>query len=93
MPIINYTQLSRFSEACGAEIPRWIVRRLRDFGDDREAIRAFGVDVTTELCRRLLDQGAPGLHFYTMNQHEASEAILRNLGVTPRERVSLAGSA
>ncbi|TDJ64877.1 MAG: methylenetetrahydrofolate reductase [NAD(P)H] [Proteobacteria bacterium] len=81
MPIINYTQLSRFSEMCGAEIPRWIVSRLRDFGDDRIAIRAFGIDVTTELCRRLLDQGVPGLHFYTMNQYEASEAIWQNLGI------------
>ena len=81
MPIINYTQLMRFSEMCGAEIPRWIVRRLRDFGDDRISIRAFGIDVTTELCRRLLEQGVPGLHFYTMNQFEASEAIWRNLGI------------
>jgi len=81
MPIINYTQLMRFSEMCGAEIPRWIIRRLRDFGDDRVSIRAFGIDVTTELCRRLLEQGVPGLHFYTMNQYEASEAIWRNLGL------------
>jgi methylenetetrahydrofolate reductase (NADPH) len=81
MPIINYTQLMRFSEMCGAEIPRWIIRRLRDFGDDRVSIRAFGIDVTTELCRRLLEQGVPGLHFYTMNQYEASEAIWRNLGI------------
>jgi methylenetetrahydrofolate reductase (NADPH) len=81
MPIINYTQLMRFSEMCGAEIPRWIVHRLRDFGDDRNAIRAFGVDVTSELCRRLLDRGVPGLHFYSMNQYEAAEAIWRNLGI------------
>ena len=81
MPIINYTQLMRFSDMCGAEIPRWIVRRLRDFGDDRTSIRAFGIDVTTELCRRLLEQGVPGLHFYSMNQYEASEAIWRNLGI------------
>ncbi len=92
MPIINYTQLMRFSEACGADIPRWIVHRLRDFGDDREAIRTFGVEVTTELCRRLLDGGAPGLHFYTMNQYEASAAILRNLGVVPQEQAAVAGS-
>lgn len=83
MPIINHSQLVRFSEACGAEIPRWILKRLRDFGDDRVAIREFGVDVTTELCRQLLEKGAPGLHFYTMNQAEASEAIWRNLGLTP----------
>ncbi len=85
MPIINYTQLVRFSDACGAEIPRWIIKRLRDFGDDRAAIRAFGVDVTTQLCARLLEQGAPGLHFYTMNQAEASEAIWRNLGLSAGE--------
>ncbi len=81
MPIINCTQLVRFSDSCGAEIPRWILKRLRDFGDDRVAIREFGVDVTTELCRQLLDRGAPGLHFYTMNQAEASLAIWRNLGI------------
>ena len=81
MPIINCTQLLRFSDACGAEIPRWILKRLRDFGDDRVAIRDFGVDVTTELCRQLLERGAPGLHFYAMNQAEASIAIWRNLGI------------
>ncbi len=90
MPITNYSQLMRFSEMCGAEIPRWIVKRLRDFGDDRLAIRAFGIDVTTDLCARLLAGGAPGLHFYTMNQYEATEAIFRNLGLTadaaPRAR-------
>ncbi len=62
MPIITCTQLQRFSEACGAEIPRWILKRLRDFGDDRVAIREFGIDVTTKLCRDLLEGGAPGLH-------------------------------
>ena len=81
MPITNYTQLSRFSEACGAEIPRWVKKRLELFGEDRTAIRAFGVDVVTELCRRLLDQGAPGLHFYTLNQSEACLAIWGNLGL------------
>ncbi|MBI4695189.1 MAG: methylenetetrahydrofolate reductase [NAD(P)H] [Gammaproteobacteria bacterium] len=81
MPITNFSQLSRFSEMCGAEIPRWIVKRLRDFGDDRLAIRNFGIDVTTELCARLVERGAPGLHFYTMNQYEASEAVCRNLGL------------
>jgi methylenetetrahydrofolate reductase (NADPH) len=81
MPIINCTQLVRFSEACGAEIPRWILKRLRDFGDDRIAIREFGIDVTTGLCEQLLKGGAPGLHFYTMNQAEASEAIWKNLGI------------
>jgi methylenetetrahydrofolate reductase (NADPH) len=81
MPITNYSQLMRFSEMCGAEVPRWIVRRLRDFGDDRAAIRSFGIDVTGALCERLLAQGAPGLHFYTMNQHDTVEAVLTNLGV------------
>lgn len=84
MPIINCTQLVRFSEACGAEIPRWILQRLRDFGDDRKAILEFGIDVTTSLCQRLLDDGAPGLHFYTMNQATASEAIWQNLGLNDR---------
>jgi methylenetetrahydrofolate reductase (NADPH) len=85
MPIINYTQLMRFSDACGAEIPRWIIKRLRDFGDDRVSIRRFGIDVTTQLCARLLEQGAPGLHFYTMNQAEASEAIWKHLGLDTRQ--------
>ncbi|MFQ5659977.1 MAG: methylenetetrahydrofolate reductase [NAD(P)H] [Gammaproteobacteria bacterium] len=84
MPIINCTQLVRFSEACGAEIPRWILFRLRDFGDDRRAIREFGIDVSTRLCDSLLSQGAPGLHIYCMNQPEASEAIWKNLGLDQR---------
>jgi methylenetetrahydrofolate reductase (NADPH) len=79
MPIINCTQLVRFSEACGAEIPRWVLKRLQDFGDDRKSIRDFGIDVTTKLCADLLGQGAPGLHMYTMNQAEASVAIWENL--------------
>ena len=81
MPITNYSQLKRFSDMCGAEIPRWILKRLQDFGDDRSSIRAFGVDVTTGLCERLLSGGAPGLHFYTMNQFEASTAICSNLNL------------
>ncbi len=81
MPIINCSQLVRFSEACGAEIPRWILRRLQEFGDDRPAIREFGIDVTTELCDHLLSGGAPGIHFYTMNQSAASEAIWNNLNL------------
>jgi methylenetetrahydrofolate reductase (NADPH) len=81
MPITNYKQLARFSDACGAEIPRWIRRRLEDFGDDIKPLRAFGVEVTTELCRRLLEGGAPGLHFYTLNQAEATLAVWRNLGL------------
>lgn len=82
MPITNSSKLIRFSEACGAEIPRWIRKRLEGFGDDRDAIRAFGLEVVTELCRKLLAGGAPGLHFYTMNQSAATTAICKALGLT-----------
>ncbi|QYZ65443.1 MAG: 5,10-methylenetetrahydrofolate reductase [Gammaproteobacteria bacterium (ex Lamellibrachia satsuma)] len=81
MPITNYVQLARFSDACGAEIPRWVRRRLESLGDDLEGIRAFGAEVVTELCRRLLDGGAPGLHFYTMNQATPTLKIWNNLGL------------
>jgi methylenetetrahydrofolate reductase (NADPH) len=81
MPITNFAQLARFSDACGAEIPRWIRLRLAGFGDDRDAIRAFGLDVVTDLCERLLAGGAPGLHFYTMNMAEATMEIWRRLGL------------
>ena len=81
MPITNYSQLARFSDMCGAEIPRWIAKRLEGFADDRESIKAFGTDVVSELCQSLLDYGCPGLHFYSMNQAESSLAICRNLGV------------
>lgn len=84
MPIINCTQLVRFSDGCGAEIPRWILKRLQEFGDDRVSIRQFGIDVTTELCEQLLANDAPGLHFYTMNQSVASVAIWKNLGIDQR---------
>ena len=86
MPIINCTRLVRFSEACGAEIPRWILKRLQEFGDDRASIRKFGIDVTTELCEQLLANETPGLHFYTMNQAEASIAIWKNLGIDQQGR-------
>ena len=79
MPINNYTQLSRFSEMCGAEIPRWLRKRLEAFGDDRESIQALGIEVVSELCQRLLDHGAPGLHFYTMNQSAPTLRIFDNL--------------
>lgn len=79
MPITNYTKLARFSEMCGAEIPRWIRRQLESFGDDSESIRAFGRDVVTDLSRRLLEGGAPGLHFYTLNQADACLEILDGL--------------
>ncbi len=80
MPIVNFTQLARFSDGCGAEIPRWMRTTLASYGDDAASIRAFGLDVVTALCRRLLDGGAPGLHFYTMNQAAASAAIGERLG-------------
>jgi len=86
MPITNCTQLLRFSEICGAEIPRWILKRLYDYGDDVESIRSFGIDVTTELCAQLLDSGAPGLHLYTMNQSAAAEAIWASLGLHQRTK-------
>ncbi len=81
MPITNYAQLARFSDLCGAEIPRWMRKRLEAFDGDLAAIRAFGVEVVTELCRRLLDGGVPGLHFYTMNRAEPTLTICRNLGL------------
>ncbi|GAB3629447.1 5,10-methylenetetrahydrofolate reductase [Pandoraea terrae] len=81
MPITNYSQMMRFSEMCGAEVPRWIAKRLESFGDDRESIRAFGLDVVTELCDRLLAGGAPGLHFYTLNAAGATQAIWKRLGL------------
>jgi methylenetetrahydrofolate reductase (NADPH) len=81
MPITNYTNLVRFSDTCGAEIPRWIRKRLEGFGDDSASIKAFGLDVTTELCRKLLDAGAPGLHFYSMNQAGPTLTIWDNLGL------------
>ncbi len=79
MPITNYSQLMRFSEMCGAEVPRWVAKRLESFGDDREAIRAFGLDVVTALCERLLAAGVPGLHFYTLNAAGATKAIWQRL--------------
>jgi methylenetetrahydrofolate reductase (NADPH) len=79
MPITNYKNLARFSDACGAEIPRWIRQRLEGFGDDLESVRAFGLDVVSELCQTLLDGGAPGLHFYTMNQSGPTLALWKNL--------------
>lgn len=81
MPIYNYTQLARFSNVCGAEIPRWLSLKLQDFGDDMASLRAFGIDVVTELCDRLLSQGAPGLHFYTMNQAGVIGTIAERLNL------------
>ena len=81
MPITSSSQLMRFSDACGAEIPRWIRLRLQSFGDDTASIKAFGLEVVSDLCEQLRNGGAPGLHFYTMNQSTAVTAICRNLGL------------
>ncbi|GAA5315834.1 MAG: methylenetetrahydrofolate reductase [NAD(P)H] [Candidatus Pelagadaptatus aseana] len=82
MPILNYKNLVRFSDNCGADIPRWLRQRLESFGDDTASLQAFGLDLVTELCEVLLDNGAPGLHFYTMNQTEPTATIVRNLGLS-----------
>jgi len=79
MPITNYTQLMRFSDMCGTEIPRWIRLKLASYGDDADSIRAFGLDVVTQLCEQLLEGGAPGLHFYTLNQPAATMEIWQRL--------------
>lgn len=81
MPIANFTQLARFSDACGAEIPRWMRLKLQSFGDDRASIRSFGLDVVTDLCDRLLSQDAPGLHFYTLNMAGPTSTIWQRLGL------------
>ncbi len=81
MPIGNFSQLARFSDACGAEIPRWMRIKLEGYHDDAASIRAFGVDVVSAMCRRLLDAGAPGLHFYTLNQATLTTAIWQRLGL------------
>lgn len=81
MPIMKFSQLARFSEMCGAEIPRWMRKTLEGYGDDNEAVQAFGLDVVTSLCEKLLAGGAPGLHFYTLNQAAPSLAIWDRLGL------------
>jgi len=81
MPIGKFSQLARFSDACGAEIPRWIRKTLESYGDDTASIQAFGMDVVTKLAERLLQGGAPGLHFYTLNQSAPSIAIWKQLGL------------
>ena len=84
MPIGRFSQLARFSDACGAEIPRWIRRRLEGMGDDSASIRAFGLDVVTKMCASLIERGAPGLHFYTLNQPTLTVAIWQALGLATR---------
>jgi methylenetetrahydrofolate reductase (NADPH) len=81
MPITNFSQLARFSDACGAEIPRWVRKRLEGFGDDLDGIRTFGHEVVLALCGRLLEGGAPGLHFYTMNQSRPTLRLWQELGL------------
>jgi methylenetetrahydrofolate reductase (NADPH) len=81
MPIGRFSQLARFSDACGAEIPRWMRKKLEGYGDDTDSIRAFGLDVITRLCDELLQSGAPGLHFYTLNQAGLTTTIWQRLGL------------
>ncbi len=80
MPIMRFSQLARFSDACGAEIPRWMRKTMEGYGDDVESVQSFGLDVVTQLCEKLIAGGAPGLHFYTLNQASASLEILKRLG-------------
>ena len=82
LPITNYKMLARFSESCGAEIPQWIAKRLQSYGDDVVSLRAFGYEVTLKLCQDLLDLGAPGLHFYSMNKYEPTGSIWRALDLS-----------
>jgi methylenetetrahydrofolate reductase (NADPH) len=86
MPITNSTQLMRFSDACGAEIPRWIRLRLQSFGDDTASIKAFGLEVVTDLCDQLMVAGSPGLHFYSLNQTEPVLSIVKDLGLVHRKQ-------
>ena len=81
MPITNSSQLMRFSDMCGAEIPRWVRLRLQGMGDDTASIKAFGMDVTVDLCQQLIAAGAPGLHIYTMNQADPTLTLCDRLGL------------
>ena len=81
MPIVSFSKLARFSDACGAELPRWMRRKFEGFGDDADAVRAFGLDIVSELCERLLAGGAPGLHFYSMNQSSLTLEICKRIGL------------
>jgi len=87
MPIASFSKLARFSDACGAEIPRWMRRKFESLGDDKDSIRAFGLDVVTELCQRLIERGAPGLHFYSMNQAGLTLELCNRLGLVPTQQV------
>ncbi|MBI1907344.1 MAG: methylenetetrahydrofolate reductase [NAD(P)H] [Rhodocyclales bacterium] len=81
MPITSFSRLARFSDACGAELPRWMRRKFESYGDDSDSIKAFGLDVVTELCQHLIAEGVPGLHFYSMNQAGPTCAIVERLGL------------
>ena len=81
MPITNFATLSRFSRNCGAEIPRWICKRMEGYGEDLDSVRKFGTEVVSQLCQTLIESGAPGIHFYTMNQVEPTREICNNLGL------------
>ena len=81
MPITNYSRLAGFSDMCGAEIPRWLAKRLESYGDDIDSIKALGLEVVSKLCEGLLNAGAPGLHFYTLNQSKTTLQICQNLGI------------
>ncbi|VAW85577.1 5,10-methylenetetrahydrofolate reductase [hydrothermal vent metagenome] len=85
MPITNYSNLKRFSDMCGAEIPRWIAKRLDGYGDDKVSLIAFGEEVVSEMCQKLLDNGAPGFHFYTMNQAGPTQKLWHNLGIASKQ--------
>ncbi|MFL0800458.1 MAG: methylenetetrahydrofolate reductase [NAD(P)H] [Agarilytica sp.] len=85
MPITNYKNLARFSDGCGAEIPRWVRKRLEAYGDDLESIAAFGFDLVAGLCETLLDNGAPGIHFYSMNQINPTSKLIKALGLDQRK--------
>jgi methylenetetrahydrofolate reductase (NADPH) len=87
MPITNYSSLVRFSDMCGAEIPRWIKKQLEAYGDDTDSIKKFGEEVVTKMCEQLLKAGAPGLHFYTLNQAEPNLKIWDNLGLSDEEKI------
>ena len=84
MPIGSFSKLARFSDACGAEIPRWMRKKFESFGDDADSIKAFGFDVVADLCEKLIAAGAPGLHFYSMNQAAPTLELCRRLGIGPR---------
>jgi methylenetetrahydrofolate reductase (NADPH) len=81
MPINKFSQLVRFSDTCGAEIPRWIRKKLEGYSDDSASIQAFGLDIVTDLCERLLQAGAPGLHFYTLNSADLTSIIWQRLNL------------